>query len=64
MKEYLITFEKEGEQYLIRRYLSPKMAANTMIWAQQKMTDNNGVTIIDCEEVVGVNPSSFIPSIL
>jgi len=65
MKEFIITFEKEsGEQFSIRRYLSPQMAANTIIWADQKMTDNKGLKLINCEEIIGVNPNSFIKSII
>lgn len=64
MKEFILTFSKNGNEYKIRRYLSPKMAAQSIIWASQKMTDKNGIKIIGCKEITGISPKDFIPSII
>jgi hypothetical protein len=64
MKEYLLTFSKEGKEYSIRRYLNPELAAKSLVWADQKMTDRKGIALIKCEEITGITAKDFIPSIL
>lgn len=64
MKEYILTFTKGTDQFTIRRYLAPKIAMMSIIWAEQKKTDKKGVQLISCVELNGITAKDFIPSIL
>jgi len=64
MKEFILTFIKNGKETKIRRYLSADIAAKSIIWASQKMTDKNGIQIIACEEITGITAKDFIKSII
>lgn len=64
MKEFILTFEKDGKQYSIRRYLSPEIAAKSIVWASIKRVDSKGVMLASCEEITGVTAKDFIKSII
>lgn len=64
MKQYVLTFEKDGKTVQLKRYMSPAKHQKTLEFIASKERDKNGILLVSCEECHGINPGQFVPSMI